>query len=234
MTHLALTNERTYMKRIRQTLIAACFAFSGMPALAEPVADFIFDETVLTSLKIGSTLQYEHALTAPEGASVPGFEAGGIGVVFEDAEDGSQQVVIGFDRGQRLQKMRPLPTVGGNPLVMVFLESSARAMASIAGGSPFYIRNRIKGALMTEGEQKEMKVEIDGEEVSVTQVTVMPFVKDPNIGRMGQFSKMEMSFTYSHDVPGGIQELRAYVPDQSGDAAFYEERIVFSQIEASQ
>jgi len=99
------------MIRVKQTLTAAFLALTGMPVSAEPLANFIFDETVLTSLETGSTLQYNHSLTAPDGASVPGFEDGGIGVVFEDAEDGSRQVVIGFDRGQRMQRMRPLPTV---------------------------------------------------------------------------------------------------------------------------
>lgn len=233
VTDLALMNERRHMIRVKQTLVAAFLAFSGMPALADPVANFIFDESVLASLGTGSTLQYEHFLAAPEDATIPGFDKGQIDVVFEDAEDGSRQVVISFDRGQRLQKMRPLPTVGGNPLVMVFLESTARAMAGIAGGSPFYIRNRIKGALMTEGTQKDVTVLVGGKETAVTQVTVQPFANDPNTNRMGQFSQLEMSFTYSQDVPGGIQELRTYVPAATGDAPFYEERIVFSQIEAS-
>jgi len=70
-------------------------------------------------------------------------------------------------------------------------------MAGIAGGSPFYIRNRIKNALLTEGVETMMEVEIDGKAQMVRRVTLMPFSQDQNKARMGPFSQLEMSFTYS-------------------------------------
>jgi len=222
------------MISVRQVFTATFFACAGMvagPTFADTVADFIFDETILADLKSGSTLVYTHDLFAPDQAPHPPFEDGAINVLYEQSATGSGEVVISFDRGRAMRSTSPMPTVGGNPLVMVFLESSTRAMAGIAGGSPFYIRNRIKNALMSGGTETTVEVEIGGEVYEVRQITLTPFANDQNQARMGSFSQLEMRFTYGDDVPGGIHELRTFVPMAKGEGPLYEERIVFSNVE---
>ncbi len=218
-----MTNSKTLLSLI-------FFVCSSLAANADTVADFIFDESLLSQLETNSELSYEHVLVAPENAPKKGFEDGQIDVVFQYASDGAGEVKINFGQAGAQRQMKALPTVGGNPLVMVFLESTARAMSSIAGGSPFYIRNRIKNALLTEGEQSMEGVSIDGNETEVKKVTLLPFALDPNKQRMGQFGSLEISFTYGAGVPGGIQELRAFVPAATDGETLYEERITFANL----
>lgn len=212
------------------SLILAGVLFQHPAALADTVADFIFDESLLTRLETDSELSYDHLLVAPESAPKTGFDDGTIDVVFQRADDGGGQVQISFDQAGLERQMPNLPTVGGNPLVMVFLESTARAMSSIAGGSPFYIRNRIKNALMTEGEQTMREISLGSTQAEVKEVVLLPFALDPNKPRMGQFGALEISFTYGSDVPGGIHQLRAFVPAKEKGETLYEERITFSEI----
>lgn len=65
-----------------------------------------------------------------------------------------------------------------HPAVMFFLESTVRHMAEATGGSPFYIRNRIRDALAQ----------------APLDAPVMPFSGDPNRAQMGQFAGLTLTF----------------------------------------
>lgn len=65
-----------------------------------------------------------------------------------------------------------------HPVVMYFLESIVRHMAEATGGSPHYIRNRIREALAA----------------APLGVAVQPFAEDPNRARMGEFAALTLRF----------------------------------------
>ncbi|MEI4485048.1 hypothetical protein V8J36_02515 [Frigidibacter sp. MR17.14] len=90
-----------------------------------------------------------------------------------------------------------------NPIVLYFLEGVVREMAQETGGSPFYIRNRMREALS--------RTAIAG---AVTEV--QPFDKDPNRGQMGDWGGLTLEFTADRAVPGGVQALQAQLDAPEG------------------
>ena len=69
--------------------------------------------------------------------------AGRAGAAADREEDGEDAPVGTF------------PPAWPNPVLLYFLETTVRAMAEATGGSPFYIRNRIREALAAAGSALE-------------------------------------------------------------------------------
>ena len=102
---------------------------------------------------------------------------------------------------QRSRRIGPFPTSGGDPVVTFFLESTARDMAALTGGSPDYIRNRIKDAVFRGGE-------VTGAE-GAREVVLRPFADDPNKARMQGFETLEIRFRMGADPRQPIPEMVA-------------------------
>ena len=103
------------------------------------------------------------------------------------------------DRPARI--VADFPETAPNPVLMFFLENIVRATAAQTGGSPFYIRNRIREALaastggtITNGQ---------------AQVTIRPFIADVQAARMGPFAKLSLTLVYDIDRPDRILDLLA-------------------------
>lgn len=92
-----------------------------------------------------------------------------------------------------------------DPMLIYFLETATRNMASIADGNPNYIRNRIKAEMRSGGDVVSTP---DGGHT----VTLSPFVNDPNAARMGGFGTMTLVFTLGPDDHAPIRALRAAAP----------------------
>ncbi|MFD1696046.1 hypothetical protein [Roseibium aestuarii] len=110
------------------------------------------------------------------------------------------------------------PASVGNPVIMYFMETTLRDMARQSGGSPFYIRNRLKEALLRAAERQEVTVERGAGTKPAERVTIHPFAGDAERDRMGGFRDMSLSVTFSEEVPGEIVALEAAAPDDAGDA----------------
>ena len=104
------------------------------------------------------------------------------------------------------------PASGPNPVLLYFLESTARGMAQATGGSPFYIRNRIREAVAAAGLG-------DG---SPLEVAIVPFAADPNRGRMGGFADLTLRLRYDEGRPDRLLELSA---DTAEGAEGYHHRL---------
>lgn len=88
-----------------------------------------------------------------------------------------------------------------HPAVMFFLESTVRHMAEATGGSPFYIRNRIRDALA--------RAPLD--------VPVTPFADDPNRARMGDFAALTLTFRTK-----GAQVVQLSADTKTGSGGYHE------------
>jgi hypothetical protein len=113
------------------------------------------------------------------------------------------------------------PASVGNPMIMYFYESVVRDMAETAGGSPFYIRNRVKDALVRPAEILEGEAEFQGRRVATRTIVLRPFADDPNRARMRGFGDLELRVTMSEAVPGWYLSLVAEAPDAAGSPAAY-------------
>ena len=214
----------TFMKYILPALVLSVPAPSFA---AENVAETIFAESALADAPIGATFSYDYRIVAPDGTEIQSFDTGSAMLDIVESADGGKAVVISLDRGGTESELNELPATGGNPLVLIFLEQTARAMAELTGGSPYYIRNRMKEALLQPGEREEVPRE-DG---TSTRIVLRPFAGDPNRDKMGEFYDIEVTFVQGKDVPGGIAELDARVAG-TGDAPIYRQTLTFQGMEA--
>ena len=191
--------------------IAACWlglaALSPLPVLAAEAGDAVFAERGPWDLG-DDRLDYRMTV---EGPAAEGFSptADGALILAEgiDPSDGQPVLELTQTTESRDRKIGPFPISGGDPVLTFFLEQTARDMATLTGGSPHYIRNRMKDALFRGGE-----IARDGD---VTTATFHPFEEDPNAERMNGFQSLTLTFVMG-DPTDPIRELRAVAGDTPG------------------
>ncbi len=212
-------------------LVVACCMLAGLsgPAAASEATDLLFQDDQLADVASGATLRYDHRREVNLGADLPPIEEGAVTLTFEEGEGGKRSALVRMSEGKRQRLLDPFPGRAGNPVLMVFLESSLRSMAKLTGGSPFYIRNRIKDALRAGGAVDQVEASLDGASVAAQEVRLRPFEDDPNRDRMGAFADLEISFVVSQAAPGGFLRFAAETPeDAEGQVAYREEMILDS------
>ncbi|MFD2441967.1 hypothetical protein ACFSS8_21145 [Paracoccus kondratievae] len=72
-----------------------------------------------------------------------------------DPADGKPVLELAEKTDRITRRIGPFPVSGGDPALVFFLENISRDMAMLTGGSPFYIRNRLKDALFRGGEVRQ-------------------------------------------------------------------------------
>lgn len=199
-------------------------ALAGPGALhAETAFDLIFRSGTLDGLPQGTELRYD--AEGPTGAEadwrqvtvdlLPGDEA----VVERWADEGDTPAqVLGSFRD-------PI----GNPVAMLFLERTVRAIAEQTGGSPYYIRNRMRDALGGPGKVEAVTVPWDGASVPATAVALTPFADDAHRDNLGAFADLEIRVVMSEEVPGWYHSMSVEAP-ATGDAAGYEASLALAGV----
>lgn len=173
--------------------------FAGTPTGTE----MLFDSTNFDDVKIGTTLTYTHARSADEKIPVRAIEDGSVTVARIGSDGGAERTVVTFKNGKAKRQLDHLPADRGNPIFVVFLESSVNSVTFATKGSPFYIRNRIKEAFSSGGKVTETVIELGGTEADATQIEYRPFKGDRNAEKMGAaFENLSLRFTMSNAVPG--------------------------------
>ena len=114
------------------------------PALAGEAGDLVFAERGPWDLSAAPVVwQIDQ-----QGPEVEGFRPLGQGTItlsqVTDPADGKAALQLDEATPRITRKIGPFPISGGDPSLTFFLESVARDMAALTGGSPFYIRNRLK------------------------------------------------------------------------------------------
>lgn len=195
-------------------LLALLLTLAG-PALSEPASDLLFAEGIFATLPAGQEIRYAHVRNGP---AAPDFRLVAEGSMVLVA-GGAAALTLTLVEDGRSRSLPDFPAGGGNPVLMVFLESVTRSMAALTGGSPFYIRNRLKDALLTGGDLAEVGEGAD------KAVTLHPFESDPNRARMGAFAELTLRFVVSDKVSGHFLSLSADTPDP---ASGYHESITLT------
>lgn len=169
-------------------------------ALAGEAGDAVFAERGPWSLDDTKLTWSQHV----EGPEAPGFlpiDTGSV-VLQQGIDPSDQQPILQLVQttDSRTRQIGPFPISGGDPALTFFLEQVSRDMAGLTGGSPFYIRNRIKDALFRGGE-----IAREGDR---SVATFRPFAADPNAARMGGFETLTLTFVLD-DPRQPIREMRA-------------------------
>lgn len=188
------------------------------PAAADPL-DFLFYTPHFEATDPASELIYDHARTSTlQDRLGPDTETV---IALTRVPNGSQlETVITLDAEGAARQLDSFRDVPGNPILMVFMETIVGSISRATGGSPFYIRNRIKeafakGAVASNGE--------------ATRLTFKPFENDRNRARMGPFADLAIVIEMNAALPGMFKSLRAQTPGP-GEPAYSEE---MSYVEAS-
>jgi hypothetical protein len=158
-------------------------------AAAGEVQDRIFEVGLLKEVATGQTLVYDRTRSGSlMSEAVPAIDRGAIEVAVVESDDG-RAARIELRTGDQPTSRSMVPADGGHPVMLVFLETSARSMAELTGGSPFYIRNRMREALGAEVPLEPIELSLDGEQVPAQSATFQPFKDDPNRAQMGAFRR---------------------------------------------
>lgn len=190
------------------------------PVAAAETYDLLFRSNALKGLEAvppGSeggqgTLIYDRVISGAGKAQTGGRFSIGLNV----KPDGN--VAMTLHQGAQSRGLGDYPASVGNPVIMYFLESVLADVASQSGGSPFYIRNRIKEALLRDAEVVPVSLRYRNRDIAARKVTIRPLTKDKARERMGRFSELALAVTVSEDIPGWYYSLVATVPAAVGAA----------------
>ncbi|NOC83202.1 MULTISPECIES: hypothetical protein [unclassified Ruegeria] len=200
-------------------------AVSAASVDAEQAYDLLFQNGVLDTIERDKELIYQRTVTNRIRPDAAERDTGLISLSFSD--DGNEMAHLEFRQDDKHRAMGVFPASVGNPMIMVFYESAIRDMAESAGGSPFYIRNRIKDALVQPAEIVEGEAAIGGKTIPVRTIFMRPFAEDPNRDRMQGFGDLVLRVTVSEEVPGWYLSLVAEAVSERDGTAVYRSEMRF-------
>lgn len=185
---------------------------AGPPAFADENFSYVLREGSLDALGETGKLRYARAVELPADPALAQRENGEI-VLWGAPDD---MVMAQFLKGEGKRKMGAFPRSVGSPLFMLFIETVIRDMAGLTGGSPFYIRNRLKHTLTLPATVETRTVPFGDAMVEVNSVVLRPFAEDPNRQRMQGFEDLEVRVSTSDAVPGWYLTLEARAATEAG------------------
>ena len=208
----------------------------AMPAVAKSLDgtetyDLLFRKGTLDEISRDSTLVYHRDVNNSLKPEAGVRDTGDIALSFSAEQEGLAK--IEFRKEGKTRGLGRFPASVGNPMIMYFYESVIRDMAETAGGSPFYIRNRVKEVLVQSADVVEGKAQFDGRTIATRTISLYPFREDPNRDRMQGFGDLELRVVMSDDVPGWYLALTASAPGTEGGSV-YRSEITFETLEASE
>ncbi len=199
--------------------VVASLSLAGAAAMAAPTGAALFFETpFLADLPAGTTLSYSYHHTTTDPSLGESFDEKMEMKIAAAPEDAAKRVAdVDIFRGTQHREAGPFPVALGNPLALVLLEREAKEIAQLTKGSPFYIRNRMKEALMN-AKVEDIRLSYAGKDVPAWKLDMAPFATDPHKEQLQEIANRSYSFVFSQAVPGGLYEVRVVTPkaDKSG------------------
>lgn len=211
------------MKSLLAAALLACAA--AQPLQAGDLSDLIMAPGLFARASAdqpdGELLRYAHIRhlpPQPAGSPLPGQGHGlalprpvSAGEALLSRDSDALVLALGED-GNPPVPVGEFPAGGANPVLLVFLENVVRNMAVQTGGSPHYIRNRIREALGA--------ADLAQPGPGRVQVELHPFRDDPNQSRMGSFAELQLNLTFDPRQPQRLVELKA--DTGAGQDGYYE------------
>ncbi|MEY8828476.1 hypothetical protein AB9K34_08655 [Sedimentitalea sp. XS_ASV28] len=218
-------------------IMVSAMAVIGGPIAATETAgpetyDLLFKNGTLDDFSRDHRLVYDRKV---QNSLKPETEERDTGQIVLSLVDGQvPEAQLKFTHDDKYRNLGSFPASVGNPIIMYFVETVVRDMAETAGGSPYYIRNRVKEALVQPAEVDRGQAVIANETVNTIDVTMHPFRDDPNAARMQGFDRLAMTVSMSEDAPGWYLSLSAQVPGADGDEPVYSSVMTFDRTEPSE
>lgn len=216
---------------MRAALILIGALLIPTPGSAGPASERMFATDVLNSTESHSTIVYAHDRIGLAQDGLRPIADGTLRLNVEDGAAGARKTSLEMGTADQLRLIGKYSEASGNPVLPIFLESTLGVMSRITGGSPFYIRNRMKEALGAADQISPGKADWAGQSVKTEEIVIKPFATDAKRDRMGAFADMEFRFVMSQAVPGGYVSLSAKSAADASGAFVYQETIELTGIE---
>lgn len=126
---------------------------------------------------------------------------------------------VEFFSGARAVQKPEVESARGNPAILYFLERDIREMQRLTKGQPTYFRKRIRMAVYQGATVRNVTLPYRGQPVAVREITVSPYLDDPNRARFEQLATKTYVFLLSDAVPGSVYGIRTRVDGESAGAA---------------
>lgn len=195
------------MKLILTAVVCLCLAAQVLPTAASPETDLLFATRHFSGASEDASLIYRRDRMIKPWQGKEAVNSGErIDLTLGVGEDGKRYVDIVVDPEGRAQRYDRFVNVPGNPMLMVFLEGITRTLAEWTGGSPHYIRNRIRAALANDIVQRS-------DDLGRILLQVRPFDAEPDKRRLGPFEGLELSFTVDRESIGMLVSMAARAGD---------------------
>ena len=203
-------------------LAVAMLALSGGTALANgDVKDFspaeraLFMSDQLTKLHPPLTLHYRFRKS---GSLESGFTDTASITLRAQANGGCCDAAGEFLSGERRVTLPPVEHASSNPVTLYFLERDVREMQRLTKGQSTYFRKRIRMAVYQGATLRDVTVAYLGKTVAGREITISPYLDDPNRPRFDKLANKQYVFTMSDAVPGGVYAIRTLISDASKGA----------------
>lgn len=220
---------KPFLVSISAGLLAATVALAS-PLDGEKTYDLLFRDGTLDKIDRSAALVYQRDVTNTLKPEAAARDTGQIALSFRENQQGLAQ--LEFRQDEKHRSLGVFPASVGNPMIMYFYESVVRDMAEAAGGSPYYIRNRVKEALVQPTNIEDGEAVVDGKTVPTHTIRLYPFADDPNQHRMQGFGALELKVTMSDAVPGWYISLVAEAADAG--VSVYRSELRFDRLEAQE
>jgi len=106
----------------------------------------------------------------------------------------------------------------GNPVLLYFLERDIREMERLTKGKAAYFRKRIRMAIFEGASLKSLSLLYRGRPVTVQEISITPYLDDPNRPRYEKLANKQYQFLLASAVPGGLYGILTRISGDSADA----------------
>ncbi|MEL6264472.1 MAG: hypothetical protein AAFR52_02320 [Pseudomonadota bacterium] len=215
----------TPRRRWRMLPALMAIALAAQPVAAVEPIDLLFETPHMQGVRPGAALSYVHSREGAHPVLSPGFNQT-IRMQTPAPDGGSEAIEVTMDAEGAPRTLAPFVGVPGNPMLMVFLETVVSAVSKATGGSPFYLRNRMREGLREGLSQQPMILSLGAARLPARLVSMRPFEGDKNAARLGAFQELEMRFVVAEGAPGMLIAMTAATaPVAEGETPVYVEEI---------
>jgi hypothetical protein len=216
--------------RVARVAAAVLFIVQGLahadPVPISPAETLLFMTPHLQEVQPPSRLHYAFRKS---GTLEQGF-SDTVDVDITAGTDGSKKGATRFFSGTRRVDFPPIEHVEGNPVLLFYLDREVREMSRLTHGAPIHFQKMMRTALAGSAQIKNVDIRFDGRSLPAQQITITPYLADPNRERFEQLAAKKYVFTLCDGIPGHVYQLRAFVPAASGsskDEAVIDETLTF-------
>ena len=123
-----------------------------------------------------------------------------------------------FLTGARAMRQPDVEGAQGNPAILYFLERDIREMQRLTQGKANYFRKRIRMAVYEGASIRNLTLPYRGRVVAVREISISPYLDDPNRPRYEKLANKQYLFMLSDSVPGGLYGIRTRINGESAEA----------------